>query len=259
MRKHSIGIVLGALLLMGGGCDRRPVGVLSTQQFADLLADLNVADAYLMTEGFPGMSRSGYAASDSLNKIMRQSVMRQHGVSEAQFAQTLDWYGRNLDRYEEVCELSMASLELRRAASKGVEAPGTQTDNLWRQGISIRMGGTTGRDTITFSLPDAGLEKGDRLELSFNTTSLGAPLTAVIAADYTDGSSTLSTSTITGGARSRASLQLDSTLTPKSVYGYIVAQQPTMILLDSITMRRMPLNSVKYYDIHSQRTLPPKR
>ena len=252
-------LILLSCVLMLAGCHHKPEGVLSSTQLADLLADLDVANAYIMTEGLPGQSRAGYADSDSVNKIMRQSVMLQHGVSEETFARTLDWYGRHLDQYEEVCELSMASIGKRKAAAHSSESESADGNNLWPESISIRMAGNTGRDTIPFSIGGAGLSKGDRLELTFNTTAMSVPLTAVIAADYTDGSSAMSTSTITGGARSRASLQLDSTLTPKAIYGYIATQQSAPLLLDSIAIRRLPLNNVKYYEIHSQLRLPAKR
>ena len=251
--KHTPFILLTCALTLAA-CHRKPEGVLSEEKLANLLADLNVADAYIMTEGLPGQSRAGYADSDSLNKIMRQSVMLQHGVSEQDFARTLDWYGHHLDRYEEVCELQLQAIQKRKGVAG--QAAGPSGDNLWNQSISLRMGGNTGRDTLTFTIPAEGLKPGDRLELTFNTTALTAPLTAVVAADYTDGSSVLASSNITGAARTGTSLQLDSTLTPRSIYGYIATPQSSTLLLDSIALRRLPLNDVKYYDIHSQRRLP---
>ncbi len=255
MNKPLFPLLLAGLCL--GACSRTPEGVLSTEELASLLCDLQITEAYYAVEGVPGVGRAGLEENDSVKKVLRQSVLARHGVSQPQFETTLDWYGRNLDRYEDVCERSMQLIEERKqtlaAASRKGESEAAAS--LWNGPLSLRMSGTTGRDMACFSITGEGIGKGDRLEWSFGTTALTAPIDVVMAVDYSDGSTSVRTHRVTGEGRQRLPLQTDSALTPLRLYGYLRVSQHSPLLLDSIALKNLPMTPVKYYDIHTQKTL----
>lgn len=232
-----------------------PEGVLAPGELASLLADLHKADAYYMVEGDPGQMRAGIQESDSVKKVLRQSVLRDHGVSERQFDATLDWYGHNLDRYEDVCDLTIEKLETDRRALQASSRKVASSENLWPDALALRLSGGTGRSSAAFRIPAKGIAKGTRMKWSFTTTALTSPAEVVMAVDYTDGSTALVERTIASEGRQEVALQLDSTLVPGLVYGYLRTPQTSSLLLDSITITTQPLSRMNYYDIHSQRRL----
>lgn len=246
-----------ALLPVLAGCASTPEGVLAPKELASLLADLHKADAYYMVEGDLGQMRSGIADTDSVKKVLRQSVMRDHGVSQKQFDMTLDWYGHNLDRYEEVCDLTIENLEAYRRSLQAASRKDAASESIWPEALSMRLGGGTGRQSLGFRIPGKDIARGSRLKWSFATTALTAPMEVVIAVDYTDGSTALIDRNISSEGRQEISFQTDSTLTPHLLYGFVRAEQSSTLLLDSITITTQPLSRINYYDIHSQRRLPP--
>lgn len=254
---RCINISLGAVLLpLLAGCSSVPEGVLAPKELASLLADLHKADAYYMVEGDPGQMRAGIVDNDSVKKVLRQSVMRDHGISQQQFDVTLDWYGHNLDRYEEVCDLTIENLEAYRASLQAATRNNAASESIWPEALSLRLSGGTGRRSIGFRIPGKDIARGARLKWSFATTALTAPVEVVIAVDYTDGSTALIDRNISSEGRQEISFQTDSTLTPELLYGFVRAEQSSTLLLDSITITTQPLSRLNYYDIHSQRRLP---
>lgn len=245
--------LLAAALLLGA-CSDKPENVLGTEQLASLLADMNVAEVYMALEGLPGQpARAGLEETDSVKKVMRQSVLMNNGITQADFDRTLNWYGHHLDKYEEVCERSQEILEERQKALRAnPQASQVNAESLWPGPLALTMSGHTGRSRIAFEQKLAPQAKGEMLEWKFNTNAMVNPLQAVIAVEYADGSTALLERSIASEGRQSVRFQIDSTASPKRVYGYLTTTQPTILILDSITLQSAPSNSGSYYEINRQ-------
>jgi len=250
--------VIVSVAFIAAACASSPEGIMSAEQLASVLADLNTAEAYYAVEGVPGQLRSGYVDNDSVKKVMRQSIFHNHGVSQQQFEATLDWYGHHLDKYEDICDRSMELLEQRRSrlAAASRNATTSSDHSLWPGAISMRLAGNTGRNAVSYDIAPRGLKKGDRLQWSFSTTALIAPADVVMAVDYTDGSTALITHRLTSEGRQCVALQLDSSRVASRLYGYVQPQQRATLLMDSITLVSVPLSRTNYYEIYRQKILP---
>lgn len=87
-------------LVASVGCNRVPGHVIPPDDMAEIMADLNTAEAVAETNHamFP---------NDSTRRVLRQSIYMAHGITEADFDSSMMWYGRNIDRYVEMCELTI--------------------------------------------------------------------------------------------------------------------------------------------------------
>lgn len=144
-------LALSGLAIMSS-CSTRPDDVLDEDALSSLLADLYVGEAYTAIEGG---QYTATASLDSARKVLRQSTMQAHGVSQAQFDSTLSWYGHNLGRYSEVCEKVIDELKHRQAEAQNKDlADDSKTDssNLWPSQPSVRLTPAQGERTINFDI-----------------------------------------------------------------------------------------------------------
>lgn len=262
MRRYLL--IASLLIVLGTACSRRPRGVLSDKATASLLADMNMADAYSTLQGVsPGAYRAG--GEDSARKVLRQSILERHGVTESQFDSTLSWYGHNLDRYDEVCDMMIEQLERKQgliAAGRPIwEGKGSDEqkgNGLWPGESVYRLDASgVAPQSVQFSIPKPKLEKGAHITWEFKTVNMSAPLEAYIAVEYTDGSTGYVTRTLTSDGRQSVALQTDSALRPRLLYGYLRPRQTAPLLLDSVNLQSSPFSPSTYYEIYSVRTYRP--
>ncbi|MCM1319490.1 MAG: DUF4296 domain-containing protein [Muribaculaceae bacterium] len=258
--KHILIPCLTVAAIMVSSCSRRPKEVLSDKEAASLLADLHIADAYGTYEYNVG---SGITSEDgdSIRKVLRQSVMKEHGVSERQLDTTLGWYGHNLDKYEEMYELvieNIAKKQKQIADMKGAEEDAMPT--LWPYPTKLRLSGAKGTPyLLTFNIPGSKIPKGGRLAWEAKTLNSRQPIDIYIAAEYADGTVGYISRSLMSSERQHVTLQTDSTKQVKNVYGYLRIPQIQPLLLDSVTLRVNPLNPSTYYEINSTRLWVPKK
>ena len=244
----AVGLLLGT-----AACHPRPDGVLDDDATASLLADMHVAEAYTM------LGTSDYTSgSDSAKKVLRQSVLKRHGVDQATFDSTLSWYGHNLDKYEEMYEQVMVNIDRKQrdiAAAAGTGDDQVIGNSKWPYPLQVRLqGGSESAATLPFRI-DEPLSKGGRLTWEGKTVNAQGPMDVFLAVEYTDGTTAYITRTISGDGRQSVSLQTDSTLKPRRAWGYLRTRQQAPLLLDSVTLQTLPLNSGNYYEYHQARTL----
>ncbi len=98
--------LLLALGLMTISCRRTPSGVISPDDMSALLADMHVAESVV------DLNNSEYS-SDSMKRVLKESVLEHHGVTQAEFDTSLVWYGHHLDMYIKVYDDVIARLEAR--------------------------------------------------------------------------------------------------------------------------------------------------
>ncbi len=244
---------LGVLLLLLPSCSSRPEGVLDEDNMADLLADLYVGESYTVIEGSSEISASGL---DSVRRVLRQSTLRNHGLTQADFDSTLSWYGHNLERYSEVCEKVIETLERREreAAAMGNDRQAAAGSSLWTGPVSRRLSES---EAMTFELPGKSLKKGERLEWQFKTINQTGPVETFMAVRYADGTTGFQTRSLSSIGVQTVGLQTDTARTISSVYGYLRSRQAEPLLLDSILLTAQPYNATLYYEINTQRTFSP--
>ena len=263
MRKpeRHIRMLLAGLLLAGGlvACSSRPDPVMSDGETAELLADLHIADAYgtLERDGSMGILASD---EDSLRKVLRQSVLKSHGVSEEQLDTTLGWYGHNLDKYEEMYEKVLEKIDKKKIALTQARAEKDASPTLWPYGNMQRVPAVPeGEGTlIPFDIPADKVSKGARILWEGKTLNVRGPIDFFMAVDYTDGSTGYIQRNLMGEGRQNVALQTDTASKIKRAYGYLRVRLSEPLLIDSISLRTAPFNETSYYEIHSARRWTPK-
>ncbi len=86
MRKKYLSLFLLPILL-SAGCSDRPKGILSEDKMVQVMADLQIAEAY---------ERNGDANSylhGQNRELLGRGVLMEHGVSVEEIDSTIAWYG----------------------------------------------------------------------------------------------------------------------------------------------------------------------
>lgn len=253
-------------------CDRAPDGIIKESKMAPLMADIYEAEAYI--DMYPNQFMT-----DSSRMAMKQSVMAKHGVTIKDYEKSLDWYAHHLDIYTKVCENAsqitekryndLADLEEAQPGSSGggrgsrkMYGDKGDTVNVWALQRSWTLTGGLGYGTIPFEYrPGAARKKGDRYCLSFKVFTGGNKVTMLIAADYTDGSTSFISRASCVEGWGDYTLQTDSLRVVNRIYGYIGYDiKPSSIAyVDSVQLTKTRLNAANYSIFNLQRMLLPSR
>ncbi len=247
--KCIISLLFGAIFI--SGCNSTPDEVLPKEEMAQLLADIHIGESIVDAE------HTKYY-NDSLKKVVKQSILVKHGVTQAQLDTSFAWYGYNIeeyiavyDRVIEILDNDIKELGAGKEEHVKISLDGDSVDT-WQEINHYNFSRYSPSQFITFNLSkDRYWEKGDfytwRMKLINNIT----PLKWGIAADYEDGTSEFINMTISNEGWNEIKLITDSTKSLNRVYGYIfvVPNENEVIYLDSITLVRMRSNK----DIYHQR------
>ena len=242
-------ILLAALLCATlANCSGTPSGVIGKEKMAQIIADLNVADALTETD-------TRTYATESSRMALKQAIYDKHRVTPEEMDSSLRYYGYNMAKYLEIHERAIAIVERRiadatsrAATTRQEQAPtsiyATEGDSidLWRGPRLRHFAQNIPSNIIVFSLPtDRNWQSGDlyTLTLRANTAST-VPLSLALTAEYSDGSSDYTTAIYTASGRHTLNLPLDPTRSAHTVHGYILAQPApgTNLIADSITLVR---------------------
>lgn len=258
------------VFLMLVACNKAPDGVISENKMARLIADLNKAEYYVD-------SHNSEFPNDSTRMALKQSIFAKHGVSQEMYDHSLEWYGHNMDVYTDVCDHAMRQLEdekkvLRKRAEHEPEMPAR--DEMLSQPTYANQGDTadvwTGRrswlltagmqqGSLRWDLqPDAENQPGDKYMLRVKVMSNAhGGMTATLAADYSDGGTTIVTRPLSMTGWNMLMLQTDTLRQLRRVYGYISyhMQPQTVALVDSASLVRTHLDLNSYGLIGSQVTV----
>lgn len=261
MRRFRLNIALSVLLMSTMvSCDRRPDNVLSDKDAASLLADLHIADAYGTLEGAVPTSVQT-EEQDSDRRVLRQGIMRNHGVSEAQFDTTLGWYGHNLDKYEDMYELVLENITARQQViSKINNDAKSSIPSYWPYMSNLRLSATAQAPLVLpFDIPADKIEKGSRIIWEGKIINMREPIEVFLATEYSDGSMKYIQRTLMGSMSQNITLQTDSSQRVTNAYGYVRVRQRNPVMLDSVNIRISPLIKTTYYEIHSAKTWMPRK
>lgn len=239
-----------ALLLLGGmtllpACDKRPDNVLPEKEMIDLLADMQLAEAYLRT--------SGPEVSDSMREAFPEAVLARHGVTYAEVDTTLAYYGRNADDYFALYDKVNKELTARRKKIDGnITVSDRAADNIWPYQMMTMFAAGNATDGLIFSIKPDGITPGERLEWSMRISTQTAA-DGLLGVDYEDGSGTYIRRRLNGTRNISLQLQTDTGKNVTRVYGRFTVDRTRLPLwADSIVLTHAPLDSALYGNIYQQ-------
>lgn len=250
------------VLLVVVACSDRPKMVVDDDTMVDLLVDIHRGDAYLA-------SGSASFVTDSAKKVLRQSILKKHGVTQEQFDSSLNWYGHNIDHYvklyaevEKKLEVHLENARLR-AESSGemIAAKSDDASNLWRGAPIKRISKIEDTHFISFELDSAaGIVAGDRVHWQFRKSNVTSDMQMFIGVEYDDSCTSYITRAFTQTTTTcKLTLQTDTCKTLKRIYGYahFFPEDKEIIFIDSIRVEKMPFVESNYSQILSQRNFDP--
>lgn len=267
-------------------CGRTPRGVMSVNKMADLIVDLQLAEAYIDNH------ISEYT-SDSSKLVLKQSVFKKHGITQQDYDSSLVWYSHNMEDYIKAHDKAIGKLKERydkldklgkgengemalrekgeatpEALPQSIHKPrGKQlgrpsidvkgdTIDLWQGNRSYVLTQGAKRGFITFSVqPDAQYRPGDRYQLAYYLTRCNNMFKVSLNVDYTDGGS----SQITRGTNSDGwvaiDVQSDSARQVRRIYGYVSydIKRGQTAIVDSLMLLRSHMSKSNYGFINAQR------
>lgn len=234
-----------SLSLLLPSCRRTPEGVLNQDEMASLMADIHIGEAVVdyNYSQFP---------NDSTRKLLRQSIYAAHGVTDAQVDTSFAWYGNHIEDYLKVYEKTIELIkqkqsDLASAASSQIAISGDSVA-VWNGPSHLTFNDRTPGRIITFQLtPDSTWNKDDVYMLRYKPLMNSDAVKSRILVDYSNGRTTYVDETLGRGLATTQRIELDSTLTPVRLYGYITVRGGAgSIEIDSlalIRMRRYMLNN----------------
>lgn len=247
--KH-LPIVLISLMLLFVSCKKTPDHVIPEDNMAELLADLQIADAVIE------INRQDYPEENQRMQL-RYSVLQNHGYTEEQFDTSLIWYGHNLDIYKTVCENTVKILENRqkniiaeaREAGEKLTMSGDSID-IWQIGKNaiFERKRTGDYAQINFAIDaDENSKPGDKYEWRLFLKNASGNGNALIGIDYADGTSDIVKRELRSNELLKLKVQCDSNQNVSRVFGSMMYKlKEDAVFIDSMTLYRSRLNSGHY-------------
>ena len=290
MRQITSCILLPLLVLVLLSCDRTPIGVMSKDKLADLIVDLQIAEAYID-------NHSQEFVDDSSKQALKQSIFKKHGINQHDYDTSLVWYAHNMDDYIKAYDKALGKLQARHdKLSKakvddnsnpidmmGAEAqpgngPGKLTApkrndkmftkrpigtdvkgdsaDLWRGKRYYMLTQGAKRGFITFDTPpDANKQPGDRYQLAYKLYRGGNEFKVSLNVDYTDGSTSQITRSTNSDGWITVDVQSDTARQVRRIYGYVSydIKRGHTANVDSLMLLRTHMSKSNYGFIHAQR------
>lgn len=242
--KISIASCLFALAALSA-CEKRPEGVLSEDKLIDVMADMEMADAYYNTGG----SVHHRISKDVLNA----SVLEKHGVTQAEIDSTVAYYGRNIDDYYKI--YAKVEDKLRKSSRGGDMRLTEEENNIWPYADYAMVFANQTSDGIVFSLPSTGEGKGEVLEWRMRLSNPEG-VEGMLGVEYDNGNSSIIKRNAVGNKSFVLTLQTDTAREVNRIFGYMKTAKENMpMIADSIRLIKMEYDSLNYSKIFQQRTI----
>lgn len=239
-------------------CTKLPDGVLDKKEMTSLLVDIHKGESVVETQ-------RGVYASDSMKKVVKQSILLKHGVTQAQLDTSFVWYGNHIEDYLSIYEDVIKHLEDDLKETKGnksqtpVFAEGDSID-IWPMSHTYRLSDRDVLRNIVFEIPkDNTWQNGDNYNLQFkliNSRQQVPQIKATIYARYDDGRVEFRPSSALNNDWLKVRLVTDSTSQPSVIFGAISYQLEggENIYLDSVSLVRTRNRRDTYFERNGQRT-----
>ena len=220
-------------------CKHTPEGVLDQEEMAQLMADIHTGEAMIdfNYSTFP---------NDSTRKLLKQSIYASHNVTAEDVDTSFVWYGNHIEDYIKVYDRTIAIIQERQrdVAATGLTQISVAGDSVqvWAGPERLVVGRRMPSRIIGFNItPDSTWQKGDIYTLSYKLINTQAKVNTRMLVDYSDGTTAYVDEPDTKTARNFLKLQVDSTLTPLRIYGYMCfsPEQNISFEVDSMSLTRV--------------------
>ncbi|MDD4993632.1 MAG: DUF4296 domain-containing protein [Paludibacter sp.] len=148
-------------------CGGRPSGVLNKNDMTEVLTDLHKLDGSLAAKGIL------YGNSDEKNAYY-SSVLKKHGITQAQFDSSLVWYTKNPKKFDDIYIKVLANLtDLGNDIKKGKYHSVDSTElakikyNIWNKRFKYVLTKDSARTRLDFEIQDQGFLLADVYVLKF--------------------------------------------------------------------------------------------
>lgn len=244
MKRISLLVVFS--LLIGISACRKKDGRLSENEMVNLIADIEVAEQYIQ-----GNMPNSY--ENSFRDRAMNDVLRNRGVTKAEFDSTMTWYGKNIDEYSNL--LGKVEQELaRRSRSVSSSNSEENRNDYWPYSRYCAYDYHSATNGIRFSTQVKDLPKGGRVnwKIHFNRSVDGQGILGVV---YEDGSTNYGTNQLYSSNGFDMTLQSDSSKIVKKIFGSLILEKngSGRILADSISLVGLPMDTTKFYEFYSSR------
>lgn len=243
-------LLICATALLAASCGNRPDGVLDKEKMARLMADIHMGESVVETN-------SSTFGNDSVKRAFRQAIYARHGLTPEMADSSLRWYGYHMEKYLEVCDLTVEILEKRleeeqerggSSASVGIRGGSLPMEgdsvDVWYETRHRPFSRILPTELITFYYTfDSNWERGDVYTFKAKLTGTVRPAQLAIGVDYSDGHSETYSTKFIGDGWHEASFALDSLRSAREIVGsfrYSPASGETMFA-DSISLTRTRL------------------
>ncbi len=243
------------ITIISFGCSRRPKDILSEDKMVEVMADIQIAEAY---------ENSGDAHSflnGKSREMLGRGVLMHHGISVEEMDSTLAWYGRNMDEYAKLykkvdAELYRRQQKYARAAGES-ENMGSSTD-LWPYAHHFVVDNNSLTDGIIVNIPVTDIEPGDKLTWKMITQGATAR-TLTLGVSYDDGTSEISKiSNRNFDKWVETSLQTDTLLNVSKIFAVATFEHSyPRVFVDSIQLIHLPYNNNENKHSGYQRKVTP--
>lgn len=243
VRKTFNGIIIPLVVGVSfSSCSDRPKNIPSDSEMVKVMADIEMAQAYLQNKGYSTNT------PENRERILKY-VLEKNNMDRAEFDSTLSWYGRHIDRYDDLyakVDKELARRERNITGNANVDL----SSDLWPYSRHLVISSKSSTDNLVFNIPAEEIEKGGRLTWKFR---LNAPASGSVmfGVKYEDGGSAYINQSISG-TEIEVNLQTDTARKPAIIFGNLrIPDNLSFVRLDSIFMSKAPFDSTMYYRIHS--------
>ena len=237
-------VYLSYISIILSSCSDRPENVPSDSKMVNIMADIEMAQAYIQNKGYRNNTQ------ENRERIL-EYVLEKNGMTRADFDSTLSWYGRHIDKYDDLYVKVDKELARRESKISGNNME-TLSNDLWPYSRHLVISSKSSNDNLVFNLPGNELGKGDFLTWKFrmNTPADG---NAIFGVRYSNGRVSYVNQSLNGD-NIEITLQTDTALAVKEIFGNLrVKMVRSFVGLDSLTLTSAPFDSTLYYRIHSVR------
>lgn len=244
-------IACAALILTA--CSKSSKGRLSEGDMIDIISDIEMADSYMQTH-------SGAYYSDSVRDRVLAKILDRNGANKQEFDSTMTWYGKNIDDYTLLLGKVEEELDRRRKTATGKTSVDDSPD-YWTYSRHYTLSRDMVSDGLNFNVPINDMAKGARINWKLRASS-ALNGTCMLGMVFDDGSIAYNAMQLYGQNRLDFSVQSDTAKTVKRVFGKLKLTDlyGTQLLIDSVTLRALPPDSTRYFEIGSlRRYFSPKK
>lgn len=250
--------LIASIAFCSVGCNKLPDNVLDKKEMTALLVDIHKGESVVEMQ-------RGYYPTDSMKKMVKQSILQRHGVSQAQLDTSFVWYGNHIEDYIEIYDEVISNLEGELRTVKGrkgaspIFAEGDSID-IWPLSHTYKLAEKDSLQNIVFKIDkDSTWKHGDNYMLQFklmNSRQNVPKVKAVVYADYEDGRVEFRPTSSVSRNWVKVRLVTDSLVKPSVVYGSISYdfEPGEVVYMDSVSLVRTRNRKDTYNERHAQRT-----